>query len=254
MRRSCGSIWAGGLHIRRDGLAYVRGMQHSNRSVSAGATMSKIQLQRQAHVTAFCSWAMAFATSGTPIRLHILFEFPECRPRPPTGALCFPCLTAVQCCPFDCWTLPWLADEPRSFRTWRFGSDDRYYLPTRGACRWHPSCSAAHALGTFLPVTPLACVPEFGKLSHLSGRSPERVIHYEAMRETGSDELMELVDTSATHIGHSVRFVYCTRPQHIQLPIRHAMREVRVLPIPGIVFACTVGPDASRCMHALACH
>ena len=157
MRRSCGSIWAGGLHIRRDGLAYVRGMQHSNRSVSAGATMSKIQLQRQAHVTAFCSWAMAFATSGTPIRLHILFEFPECRPRPPTGALCFPCLTAVQCCPFDCWTLPWLADEPRSFRTWRFGSDDRCYLPTRGACRWHPSCSAAHAYGTFLLGTAIVC-------------------------------------------------------------------------------------------------
>ena len=118
-----------------------------------------------------------------------------------------------------------------------------------GVCREQPTSPGGREA-----VTPLACVPEFGKLSHLSGRSPERVIHYEAMRETGSDELMELVDTSATHIGHSVRFVYCTRPQHIQLPIRHAMREVRVLPIPGIVFACTVGPDASRCMRALACH
>ena len=51
----------------------------------------------------------------------------------------------------------------------------------------------------------MTCVPKSGTVSHLSGRSPERVIHYEAISETGSDELTELPNTSATHMGPSVR-------------------------------------------------
>ena len=88
-------------------------MQVHKRSMSAGATESKCQLQRLSHLPACCSWAVAFATQGTTIKLYICFESPGCPPRPPTGAPLLPCLTPVECCPFDRWTLPWLADEPR---------------------------------------------------------------------------------------------------------------------------------------------
>ena len=51
----------------------------------------------------------------------------------------------------------------------------------------------------------MACVPKSGTVSHLSGRSPERVIHYEAISETGSDELTELPNTLATYMGPTFR-------------------------------------------------
>ena len=54
-------------------------MQHQKRSMSAGATESKSQLQRLSHLPACCSWAVAFATSGTRIKLYISFESPNPR-------------------------------------------------------------------------------------------------------------------------------------------------------------------------------
>ena len=67
---------------------------------------------------------------------------------------------------------------------------------------------------------------EVDKLSHFSGRSPEREINYETMRETGSDQLMELASDLATYIG-------CEGPTHdipgtryIQLPTVCDVREV----------------------------
>ena len=76
-----------------------------------------------------------------------------------------------------------------------------------------------------MTVTPLACVPECGKLSHCSERSPERVIHCEAMREPGSDELIELPNTSATQIGPRVRHSAHAGPQKIQLPTSIPTRD-----------------------------
>ena len=54
---------------------------------------------------------------GMPFSLYRTFVIEEKHGfNKQTLSLFLPCLTPIECCPFDRWTLPWLADEPRSRR------------------------------------------------------------------------------------------------------------------------------------------
>ena len=75
-------------------------------------------------------------------------------------------------------------------------------------------------------LTYMACVPEIGMLSQrvrIVRSFLELVFDYEALNETGSDELIQLTGRTAIEIGLSVR--PCARPESQQIATSHKPTE-----------------------------